>query len=395
MRIVRRARLAGLAVLACLALGTTACRPTAPFYAVPDELPAQPGDVVRTTGVMLGKDTTVRGTAVMYRSTSATGTPIAVTGTVLIPRAAWAGPGPRPIVGFAPGTQGFGDRCAPSRTLADGTNYELANVKKLLDQGWVVAVTDYQNMGTPGDPTYIVKDAEAHALLDVVRAAQRIPSTGVTTTSPVGLIGFSQGGQAVSAAAEIEATYAPELDIRGVVAGGVPSDLSVVTANLDGDGPGNQFFTFLALAAVGLDTAYDDLGLEDYLTDEGKALLVEARSRQLCLFDGLPFLAGRHIDELTTGDPLNQPAWQARIAQQQLGGVAPAVPALIYHGEIDQVIPYELGTRLRDAWCAKGAEVVFVSYPRVDHVVGINAGIGDGVAFLTDRFAGAPVTSSC
>jgi pimeloyl-ACP methyl ester carboxylesterase len=378
-----------------MAVATTACRPTSSFYKVPDELPAQPGDVVRTTPVMLGKDTTVRGTAVMYRSTGANGEPIVVTGTVLIPRAAWAGPGPRPIVGFAPGTQGFGDRCAPSRTLADGTNYELANVKKLLDQGWVVAETDYQNMGTPGDPTYIVKDAEAHAVLDMVRAAQRIPSTGVTTTSPVGLIGYSQGGQAVAAAAEIEADYAPELAIEGVVAGGVPSDLSVVSANLDGTGPGNQFFTFLALASVGLDTAYDDIDLPAYLNDEGQALLAEARARQLCLFDGLPFLANRHIAELTTGDPLHQPEWQARMADQKLGTVAPAVPALVYHGEIDQVIPFQLGTQLRDDWCARGATVQFVPYPRVDHVVGINAGIGDGIAFLTDRFAGVAPSSSC
>ena len=193
-----------------------------------------------------------------------------MSGTVYTPKAAWTGGGSRPVVGFAPGTQGTGDPCAPSQTLPGGTNYELTTINSLLDKGWAVAVTDYEGMGTPGNPTYIVKDAEAHAVLDVVRAAQGLSGSGVTATSPVGLFGYSQGGQATAAAAELEGTYAPELNIKGVVAGGTPSELRAVSANLNG--PGNQFFSFLAFAALGLDTAYGELDLASYLNAEGEAL---------------------------------------------------------------------------------------------------------------------------
>ncbi|MFF9765089.1 hypothetical protein ACF1GT_00350 [Streptomyces sp. NPDC014636] len=88
----------------------------------------------------------------MYRTTDRAGKAIAVTGTMLAPRTSQHGP--RPIIAFAPGTQGLADRCAPSRRLAEGTEYEALPLKKLLDQGYALVVTDYQGIGTPGAHTY-------------------------------------------------------------------------------------------------------------------------------------------------------------------------------------------------------------------------------------------------
>jgi hypothetical protein len=337
----------------------------------------------------------IRALAVMYRSTSAAGAPNAVTGTLLVPEAPWAGEGPRPIVAFAPGTQGLGDRCAPTRTYNDGTNYEKTVVRTLLDQGWAVAATDYENVGTPGNPTYLVKDAEAHAVLDIVRAAQRLPGSGVSPDAPVGLWGYSQGGQATGGAAEIEATYAPELNIVGAVAGGIPADGMAVAANLDGDGPGNEYFSFLAYTAVGYDSAYPELDLESYLNDEGRALLAQGtEGRGVCLADGIALLRGRHIAELTTSNPLDTPQWQARIAEQDLGSSAPTVPVFQYHGTNDQVIPVAVGTALRDAWCLGGTPLTYTAYA-ADHITGVYAGTADGVAYMTARFAGEAAGSTC
>jgi pimeloyl-ACP methyl ester carboxylesterase len=383
-----------LGAVACAATAATGCIPAMPgWYELPGVLPAAPGEIVRTTPVLFDGRTDIRGTAVMYRSTTATGQPNVVTGTVYEPLAPWTGPGSRPVVGFGVGTQGQGDRCAPSQTLPVGSNYEKTTLVHLLEQGWAVAVTDYEKLGTPGDHTYVVKDAEAHAVLDMVRAAQRAPESTVEADSPVALWGYSQGGQAVSAAAEIEATYAPELDIKGVVAGGVPSDLGVMTEHLDG--PGNSWFAVLAFAALGLNSAYPELDLESYLTPEALELLDSVRTGEgYCLFDGLPVLAGRHIDELTTTNPLVTPQWQARLDEQRLGTAAPAVPTLLYHGAVDQLVPYALGLQLRDDWCARGADVDFRSYA-FDHFGGLVAANADGVEFLNARFAGTPSAPGC
>lgn len=382
-----------LCAVVCVVAAATGCIPKPEFYRAPNPLPANPGDVVRTHPVLFDGTAAYRGTAVMYRSTSASGAANVVTGTVYEPLTAWTGAGSRPIVSFGVGTQGQGDRCAPSQTLPIGSNYEKNTITLLLSQGWAVAVTDYEGLGTAGDHTYVVKDAEANAMLDMVRAAQKLPQTSVTAASPVGLWGYSQGGQASAAAAEREATYAPELDIKGVVAGGVPSDLTVMTEHLDG--PGNSWFAILAFAALGLNAAYPELDLESYLTDEATELLDTVRTgRGYCLFDGLPVLAGRHIDELTTTNPLDTTAWQTRLAEQKLGTRAPAVPTFLFHGNTDQVVPYTLGTSLRDDWCAHGGDIEFTPYP-FDHLGGLVAGNNDGVAFMTARFAGTASTPGC
>ena len=383
-------------VVLVVVLAAAGCRPTNSFYVVPEQLPPNPGDVIHTESVRFDRQLNgIRAMAVMYRSTSATGAPIAVTGTLLMPQVPWDGPGPRPIIAFGPGTQGIGDRCAPTRTYHDGTNYEMSTVRTLLAQGWVVAATDYEKMGTPGNPTYLVKDAEAHAVLDLVRAAQRLPGSGVSADAPVGLWGYSQGGQAAGGAAEIEATYAPELNIAGAVIGGVPADGLAVAANLDSDGPGNEFFSFLAFTAVGYDSAYPELDLASYLNDEGRAVLEQGTGgRGVCLTDGLALLRGRHIAELTTSNPLDTPQWQSRISQQDLGSTAPTVPVFVYHGTNDQVIPIAVAETLRDTWCVGGTPLIYATYP-ADHVTGVYVGTVPGVDFLTALFAGETPGSTC
>jgi hypothetical protein len=374
-----------------LGLATVACEPPPDFYNPPASLPARPGDVITTVETNFGINPGVKSTAIKYRSTTAAGQATYMTGTLLVPNAAWTGTGPRPVVGFAPGTQGLGDNCAASKSMANSLFYEAANVQALLDKGWAVAVVDYEKLGTPGDHTYVVKNAEGHALLDLVRAAQRLPGSGVAANAPVGFWGYSQGGQAAAAAAELEATYAPELNVRGVAAGGVPADLSVVATHLDG--AGNLFFTFLAAAAVGLNSAYPELNLDSYLNQAGRDLL--AAGRNACLVDGLFLGAGKHIADVTTTNPLATPQWQARINQQKLGSVGPQVPVFAYHGVLDEIIPYGQAAALRDAWCARGTKVQWVDYFFADHLLGVFSGSGDVTNWLNARFTNQPLTPTC
>lgn len=380
-----------VAVLLATAATAAAAPPPADFYQPPASLPARPGDVIATAPTNFGWNGNVTSTAIKYRSTSATGQPNYVTGTLLVPRAAWTGSGPRPIVSFAVGTQGLADRCAASQSMPGGTLYEQGSVQALLDRGWAVAVTDYEKLGPPGDHTYVVRQAEAHAVLDIVRAAQRLPGSGVAADAPVAVWGYSQGGQAAAATAELEATYAPELNVVGVAAGGVPSDLGRLAQYLNGSG--NLFFSFLAFAAVGLDSAYPELDLESYLNDTGRTML--AQGRNACLLDGLFLGMGRRITDLTTTNPLEDPEWQARIAEQRLGGTAPQVPVLQYHGVLDEIIPYDQGTGLRDAWCSRGARVQWADYWLSDHLLGIFLASGDVANWLNARFANQPFRPTC
>ena len=66
-----------------------------------------------------------------------------------------------------------------------------------------------------------------------------------------------------------------------------------------------------------------------------------------------------------------------------------------YHGVRDQIIPYEQGTSLRDAWCAGGARVEWVDLELSDHILGVAVAVDDVIAWLDERFTGQPFTPTC
>ena len=134
-----------------------------------------------------------------------------------------------PVISYAHGTTGSADACAPSRGYDTRgiVSYAYPLLRRWLKAGYAVVRTDYDGLGTPGVHTYVVGRSEGRAVLDVVRAAQRL-GAGPTAASPVGFYGYSQGGGGAAQAAQLAASYAPELQVKGTAAGGIPADMIAV-----------------------------------------------------------------------------------------------------------------------------------------------------------------------
>ncbi|MGX7824704.1 lipase family protein [Actinokineospora sp. 24-640] len=370
------------------------------FYDPPATLPAADGDVVRSepADFFLDPLRLVRVDAVvnrvMYRTTDRDGTPIAVTGTVLTPRHAWRGAGERPIVAYAPGTQGLGDHCAPSRQLAVGSEYEGPFIGGLLLRGYGVVVTDYEGLGTPGTHTYVNRVVSGRAVLDSVRAAQRLPEAGLPDDGPVAISGYSQGGGAAAAAAELAGAYAPELDLKGVAAGAIPADLQKVGVNLDG----GLYAAFLGYAAVGLAAGYG-VDMDPFLNARGQALFAELEDH--CTIEAVARYAFTRSATLTAdGRPLTDllstnEQFKAMVGEQLIGRLKPAVPVVVSHSVLDDVIPYGVGRKVAADWCAKGATVAFLPNLAPTHVGGAVAAYPAVFAWLEGRFAGRPAPNNC
>ncbi|MFB9689504.1 lipase family protein [Amycolatopsis plumensis] len=354
------------------------------FYTPPSPLPdGADGDVVWWRP--LPDSGGAKGYLVLYRSRSAADTPIAVSGRVLVPTAPWTGPGPRPIVSVASGTRGIGDRCAPSKFQPD---YEKPLfVDAMLGRGWAVAITDYEGLGTPGLHTYVVGRSEGHTVIDAARTATRLPAAGLAAGGPVAFSGYSQGGGGAAWAGELAPTYAPELHVAAITAGGTPADLNVVAKSLDG-GVG---FGFLLLASLGLDAAYPELDLPAYLNDRGRTLY--ATQQDACV-DAVFGYAFGHIADYTTSNPLTTAKWQARLAENELGAHPPQAPVFLFHGSFDEIIPLSQAQTLRREYCAAGVDVTWRTYVG-EHVTTLAFSAGDVVHYLGDRFAGKPVYSDC
>ncbi|KJY29705.1 lipase family protein [Streptomyces sp. XY332] len=390
MRLRTPARRTAVAAVAAAALA-----------AVPAGIPAtataseagtgRPGDIVDVAPSAFhplpGQPTNTKAWKIHYRSTTADGAPNTVSGTVIVPQDGRTGP--RPLVTYAVGTVGMGDSCAPSNNLPYGTAMEANLIQQLTLRGWAVVVTDYEGLGTPGVHTYTVGPSAGRAMLDAARAAERLPEAGLGAGTPVGIMGYSQGGQASSWAAELQGSYAPELKVKGTATGGVPADLMKVAGFNDGSYGSGLIF----MAAAGQDAAFPELRLDSYLNPAGKALV--SGMKENCV--AIDAIAGsfKRISDLTTRNPLEQPDWQARLNQSRLGRTAPAAPVHQYHALGDELIPYAVGRQLRSEWCAKGANVEWDTIWVGEHVSGVITHSPAAGDWLADRFADRPTHPNC
>ena len=395
------------------------------FYVPPAELPADPGTVIRTEPMMLTPSTPdwVNGGAlpadaqrIMYRSTGAAGGPIAVTGTYLQPKAPWTGPGPRPLAVVTPGTQGQGDQCAPSKSMAVGlgiqTNppsvalgYAVTDTTPLLQEGFAVVVTDYEGLGTPGHHPYVNRDSQGRSTLDAARAALRLPGTDLAPDSRTVIGGFSQGGGAAAAAGEMHPTYAPDVNLVGIAAGSPPSDMLGTLERMDGGLlTGAVGYTINGMLQVHpeLRPAFDRI-----LNDEGRRMLDVVAGQ--CAADtaatyGLRRTSDFTVDGRSLADTLrSEPEILDALETYNLGDLAPSVPALVLAGRNDDVVPHHTAVNLVRQWCDKGAVVQMhtAELPAIapglliDHAAPMQAARGTAARYLMDRVHDRAAPDSC
>ena len=233
---VLRAGLAVALVLTALAVPAAAQARTASatFYDTPPSgwQAEAPGTLLKYTEVTRTWPSLHDLTAyrIMYVSLGATdgfshGGKVYETGMVYIPTAAAPAAG-WPVLAWGHGTSGVGDSAAPSKypwLYPEPKAWawpEYADfVGKAARLGSIVTCPDYEGMGTPGMPTYLNIDSESHAMIDAVRAARDLATqVSVPVSTAWAAAGHSQGGGAAIGAAQLAATYAPELDMRGTVA---------------------------------------------------------------------------------------------------------------------------------------------------------------------------------
>ncbi|MBM4484194.1 lipase [Prescottella equi] len=419
----RIATVLGACLAAAVTSGVTASAAPADFYEVPaSALGGAPGTVVDTQpyppllSIPNQQGPWPSGAQrIMYRTTDAHGAATAASGTYFDASLPWIGAGPRPLVVLGPGTQGQGDQCAPSRLFQDGVHYnapldfaveyEVLQVHALLSRGIDVVVTDYQGLGTAGMHSYVDRRAQGHAMLDAARAVKALPGSRIGDDSPIGFWGYSQGGGAAASAAEMQPSYAPDLDVRGTYAGGPPADLRAVAAALDGGlATGLLGYAVNSIYAGYPETRAD---IDGALAPAGRQALDEIAAQ--CVPETIARYGlhrttewtkdGRSLAELI--DAL--PSVSAVVDEQRIGRSTPGSPVLIVQGRNDDLIPHNQATRLAADWCAQGATVEFRTEEIppiapgfvVGHGLPMVSGLPSALDWMTDRFDGVPARSGC
>jgi alpha-beta hydrolase superfamily lysophospholipase len=363
---------------------------TDPFYQTPVPLvAAPPGTVIRAERIVdqVGLPPLAVAYRILYYSQSITGADVAVSGTVVIP----GQPSPAggyPIATWAHATDGLADQCAPSIAGAQTVPY----LAQLLDEGLIVAATDYQGLGTQGINPYLVGESEGRAVLDAARAARNLVD-GAASDSVI-IFGHSQGGQAALFAGQLSASYAPDLFVVGVVAAAPVSDVAEFAPSVPGTNA-DPLSMYAVMAFYAWSITYGDLPLTAVLTPW--AVSTTPALEQVCSDQVSTTYAHVPTNQIFTATWKDSAAIQTHLTQNEPGMAHTSAPILVVQGSGDTIIPASTTTDLvNQRLCRTQHDVVdYQEFHGANHGTVVAVAQSDVLQWIAARFAGQPAPSTC
>jgi acetyl esterase/lipase len=365
------------AVTRWLLLATLLYSGCAPGLAAPGKLL----EAVATDGAPAG----AKAWRIRYETTDVDGDPTQSTGVLVAPD----GPSPvqgRDIVAWAHGTVGIDSACTPIRSLD-----QIPGLADMLARGWVVVASDYPGLGTRGPHAYLAGDAAAAAVLDSVRAATALPAAGASRSFAVW--GHSQGGHAALFSAQRARSYAPDLQLQGVVAVSPPTELAANMQHADTTVRG----LLTAFTARSWSRVYGaDLSTIANATTRG----VIERATSGC--EGDPFSAAALVRllrlraRLGSLDLGGRAPWDGLMARNSITALAAgSAPLLLVQSDADGLVATPVTWRFFEQSCKRGAAVNYLRLPDTGHATTAIASADRAIAWIAERFSGQAAGSDC
>lgn len=386
-----------LAAALALALPTLSLSIVTPVDAAPAETSSISAKTARGTvlkSAPLKKSLWISGVSRAYKLTYVTtdtfGKKAASTGTIMIPKGT-APKGGWPVISWAHGTIGIGDRCAPSNigpALAERDNPYLA---QWLKAGYAIVASDYAGLGTPGLHAYLDGRTTAHNVVDMVTAGRSFSAAKLPATAKLSkkwaAVGQSQGG----GAAIYTARYATEfggkaLDYRGAAGTGTPAYVenlfSLPSAKVPPVALTPALTAYAAYTYAALRYAHPELKIDDILTPQGRKVLKQAESQ--CIVDLEETVKSEAIGDWFTAPVAARPGWTSTInSYMAMPSSGFDKPFFMGNGALDIDVPFALTLVYATGLQAGGEPVTFKVYPS-DHSGTLTASPADSIPFITN-----------
>ena len=204
--------------------------------------------------------------------------------------------------------------------------------------------------------------------------------------------GYSGGSLASGWAAQLQPTYAPELQIAGAALGGtVPNITSVLYTINKGPAAG-----LVPAGVLGLAGQYPDLEslILSQLKPETAPAFLKVRSQ--CLSEDTQQFAGQDLFAYFKDPAIFQTSVpQAVLEENRQGKVAPKIPIYIYKAIFDEISPSNDTNLLVSEWCAGGTTVQYDRDLLAEHTTLAILGAPAAFNYLEDRLSGVPVALGC
>lgn len=358
------------------------------FYDPPSPLPKEPPGTLLRIQHLAPNVAVPKGAIawrILYYSLSLDGTDTVDSGVVVAPSGR-APTGGWPLVTYAHATTGIADFCAPSRY--SDLDW-ITDLRGFLRAGDAVVATDYQGLGGPGVHPYLVGVSEGRAVLDAALAAREVP--GLSISNRVVAVGFSQGGQAVLFAGQMATSYAPELDLLGVVALSPAVAIPKLVASLDTSSSLNGFFVTIAYA---WSHVYPDLPITSLLRPAAMALISNVETQcEIGIGNAYAKLPPSEVEQPGLS---SNPLWQALLRANDPGHAQTPAPILLVSGEADILVHTRLVVEFSQMVCAMEHDRVdLLRYPGANHYTATVVSRAAVLSWVKQRFEGRPAPARC
>lgn len=237
---------------------------------------------------------------------------------------------------------------------------------------------------------FLAGRVEGPAILDGIRATlnfgQAIPNP---KTAKIALQGYSGGAHGSGWAAQLASKYAPELNIVGWAAGGLPADIGNNNQYLDG----TVYAGFNFLGNAGLGGAWPDYRrfFDKYAKPNTTEVFKRLKTGEICVGQIAPFAFLRFQDSFTLPNISAQPIPRHVYDRELLGKYQPPIkkiPIFIAHSVKDNIVPYPQSKAYADGQCKAGASIDFVSLPAGNHTAVNIAASTSYISVIQDFFDG-------
>ena len=297
----------------------------------------------------------VRAIAIIYQTTDAYGNHIQASGALLIPQDT----GSLPVLSLQHGTETKRDRVAsvnPTNSVEGVTGLLTASL------GYITCIPDYPGFGISLEVhPYMHAGSLANSVIDFLTAAKSYCiNNNITLNNQLFLTGYSEGGYSTLAVQkEIEEKYSQQFNITAVAPMAGPYDLKG-TSDFLFQQLEYKYPAYIAYLFYAYDTLYQWKRLDEIFQTpysekipalfDGSKTFAEINNQLPTSFHSL--LKQNFIENYING---NETALSAALAENSLLNWTPSAPIHFFHGDADDVAPYQNVISAIESFKANGA----------------------------------------
>jgi pimeloyl-ACP methyl ester carboxylesterase len=245
-------------------------------------------------------------------------------------------------------------------------------------------MADFEGLGVKGNNSYLVGEVEGRNVLDSARALKSFPD--VTVNPKMLLAGQSQGGHAALWAGQLQPSYAPDVDIIGVVGQAPATDLAAMFLDVTGPNARGGIVSLLLMAADAYTKQYPDVTIKQVLTSRGRGSLRNVVNK-LCL---VPAIIGTQLAKPSDLIQPNSLDALKPAVDKNIPGSTFTMPVFLAQGDADIVVLPTISQAYAAKLCAAGVNLTFKTYPGVGHFDVVGASDQDVLAWMTAIRNGTP-----